>query len=132
MTNFLLFLIAWVLWLPLTFINYFLVKGDYFLSSAISLDRYANREFRTLWNKTLRLESMAEFGDIKDTISCVLGRIQIESFETKIFSLNLWYWYNKKYKIVYINYSKLTLLGNILCFLLDNIDKDHCKKSVKN
>jgi hypothetical protein len=106
MLNFLLFLIAWVLWLPLTFINYFLVKGDYFLSSAISLDRYANREFRTLWNKTLRLESGYKFGNIGETISSVLGKNQRD--------------------------NTLSTIGKVLCYILDKLDKDHCIKSINN
>jgi hypothetical protein len=106
MLNFILFLTAWVLWLPLTFINYFLVKGDYFLSSAISLDRYANREFRTLWNNTLIIVTGYKFGNIGETISSVLGKNQRD--------------------------NTLTTTGKALCFILDKLDKDHCKKSINN
>jgi len=67
--NFILFITAWLLFLPLTIWNYFLVKTDgYFLSSALNLDIYANREFRTLWNKYLRIEDGYHFGYNEETI----------------------------------------------------------------
>jgi len=73
--GFILFLIAYVLYLPLLIINYSLVwsKG-YFRDSALTFDRLANREFRTLWNKTLILSNGYQFGNIEETISGVLGK----------------------------------------------------------
>ena len=47
-------------------------KG-YFRDSALTLDKLANREFRTLWNKTLITEAGYLFGNIEETISAVLG-----------------------------------------------------------
>lgn len=47
-------------------------KG-YFRDSAITLDKLANREFRTLWNKMLIDENGYRFGNIEETISAVLG-----------------------------------------------------------
>jgi len=51
-----LFLIAWILLLPITIINFIVVKNKkgYFRSTALNIDIFANREFRTLWNKTLK------------------------------------------------------------------------------
>ena len=74
MLGLILFIIAYVLYFPLTLINFCLVlnKG-YFRDSALTLDRLANREFRTLWNKTLINESGYRFGNIEETISAVLG-----------------------------------------------------------
>jgi len=105
MKNLFLFLIAYILFLPLTFINFFLVRGSgYFLSSALNLDKYANREFRTLWNKTLRKENGYVFGNPNETISSALGKNE------KDFTL--------------------TKTGKRLVYLLNKLDKNHCQKSI--
>jgi hypothetical protein len=102
----LLFAIAYVLFLPLTVINYWFVKNKkgYFKSSAISLDRFGNREFRTLFNKVLILENGYQFGDIGETISSVLGKNERD--------------------------TTLTKSGKILVYILDKIDKGHAFKSI--
>ena len=103
--NLLLFLIAYVLYLPLTIINYFIVfdKG-YFRDSAVTIDKLGNREFRTLFNKTLIKENGYRFGNILETISSVLGK-------------------NERDKT-------LSRTGKVLVFILNTIDKDHCAKSI--
>ena len=59
----------------MTLINFLLVRNKgYFRDSALTLDKLANREFRTLWNKTLITEKGYPFGNIEETISAVLGR----------------------------------------------------------
>ena len=104
--NFILFITAWLLFLPLTIWNYFLVKTDgYFLSSALNLDIYANREFRTLWNKYLRIEGGYAFGVTGETISSALGKNERD--------------------------GTLTKTGKRLVWILDKFDKDHCQKSIK-
>jgi hypothetical protein len=102
----LLFAIAYILFLPLSLINYCVVKNkkDYFKSSAISLDKFGNREFRTLFNKVLILENGHPFGDIGETISGVLGKNERD--------------------------HTLTKSGKILVWLLDKIDKNHAFKSI--
>ncbi len=101
-----LFLIAYILFLPLSIINYCVVKikSGYFKSSAINLDKYANREFRTLWNKVLRTENGYHFGDINETISSALGK-------------------NERDKT-------LTKTGKCLVWVLDKLDKNHCQNSI--
>jgi hypothetical protein len=101
-----LFIIAYVLFLPLSIINWFFVenKKGYFKSSAISLDKFGNREFRTFLNKTLILENGYKFGDINETMSSVLGK-------------------NER------DYT-LTRAGKVLVWILDKIDKDHALKSI--
>jgi hypothetical protein len=101
-----LFVIAYVLYLPLTIINWLFVKDKkgYFKSSAINLDKFGNREFRTLFNKTLILESGHKFGDINETISSVLGKNQLT--------------------------NTLTKCGNLLVWILDKIDNNHAIKSI--
>lgn len=76
MQSFILFVIAYLLFWPLSLLNFFFVedKKGYFRSSALSLDKYANREFRTLWNKTLKTENGYEFGHEGETISSALGK----------------------------------------------------------
>lgn len=104
--GFILFIIAYVLFLPLTLINYCVVKNKngYFKSSAINLDKFGNREFRTLLNKTLIIESGYQFGDIKETISGVLGKNQRD--------------------------NTLSKTGKRLVWLLDKLDKNHAEKSI--
>ena len=74
MLGLILFIIAYVLYFPLTLINFCLVRNKgYFRDSALTLDKLANREFRTLWNKALINENGYPFGNIEETISAVLG-----------------------------------------------------------
>lgn len=110
--EFLLFVLAIILILPLSLLNMVLVlwknrtlKG-YFISSAVSLDRWGNREFRTLWNTTLiTSRSKHRFGDYRETISSVLGKNEVN--------------------------DNLTFVGRLLVKFLDFIDKDHCFKSIE-
>jgi hypothetical protein len=101
-----LFILAYILFLPLSITNWFFVKdkNGYFKSSAINIDKFGNREFRTLFNKVLILEDGCKFGNINETISSVLGRNELK--------------------------GTLSKLGIILVWLLDKIDKDHCFKSI--
>lgn len=106
-----LFLIAYILFLPVSLINYCFVvlikdkssKG-YFRTSAVNIDRFGNREFRTLFNSSLKKKEGYEFGDFRETISSVLGKNQRD--------------------------QTLSKTGKILVFILDKIDKNHCEKSI--
>ena len=104
--GFFLFLVAYILFFPLSIINYLVVKNKkgYFKSSAINLDKFGNREFRTLLNLTLKIESGHEFGNINETISGVLGKNERDNTLTKI--------------------------GRYLVWLLDKLDDNHAKKSI--
>jgi len=104
--GFLLFIIAYVLFLPLSLINWIVVKNKngYFKSSAINLDKFANREFRTLLNATLKTKIGYEFGSINETISGVLGK-------------------NERDKT-------LSKTGKILVWILNKLDKNHAFKSI--
>jgi len=107
----LLFLASYVLLLPLTIINYFVVlftskdhaKG-YFRSTAINIDKFGNREFRTLWNKTLRKENGYKFGNPEETISSALGKNERD--------------------------GTLSRTGKALTWLLNKLDRDHGLKSI--
>jgi hypothetical protein len=109
-----LFIVAISLFLPLTIINFFCVVLKYgvkwktingfFNQTAIDIDRFGNRNFRTLLNMTLQKEGY-QFGNINETISSALGK-------------------NKRDKT-------LTKTGLILCFILDSLDENHCIKSIQ-
>lgn len=107
--GFLLFLIAWALLLPLTIINYIVVTiksspSGYFLSTALNLDIFANREFRALWNSTLKKPNGYKFGHFNETISGVLGKNKRE--------------------------NTLSCIGKALAFTLDTLDENHCINSI--
>ena len=109
--NLLLFLFAWILIPPLTVWNLIIVnrkfgntKG-YFRSTALSIDIWANREFRALWNNKLRIDRGYEFGKENETISSALGK-------------------NERDKT-------LSKTGKLLVKILDFLDKNHCQKSIK-
>jgi ABC-type glucose/galactose transport system permease subunit len=101
--GFALFIIAYILFLPLSIINFLVVKNKkgYFRSSAITIDKLANREFRTLWNKTLIKPNAFQFGAENETISAVIGL-------------------NKKT-------NTLTRIGMLLYKILNKIEKNHCE-----
>lgn len=107
--NVILFLVAYVIFLPLSVLNFVYVasKGKakgYFRSSAVNLDKFGNREFRSIFNATLRKPNGYEFGNFDETISSVLGKNQRD--------------------------DTLTRTGKVLAWILDTIDKDHCRKSI--
>ena len=102
-----LFIIAYILFLPLSFINFLFVRQKgYFKDSAINIDKFGNREFRTSLNRCLITEnSPFQFGNINETISSVLGKNQ--------------------------RFGHLTKFGKVICKILDTIDKNHCEKSIQ-
>ena len=109
--NLLLFLVAWLLIPPLTIWNLIVVyrkngsvKG-YFRGTALSLDIWANFEFRTLWNTQLRIDGGYEFGVVGETISSALGKNQRD--------------------------KTLSKKGKLLVKILDFLDENHCIKSIK-
>lgn len=78
--------------------------NGFFHETAIDIDRFGNRNFRTLLNMTLQKNGY-EFGDINETISSALGK-------------------NKRDKT-------LTKTGLVVCSILDSLDEDHCIKSIQ-
>ena len=102
-----LFIIAYILFLPLTIFNALNVrKKGYLKDTAINIDRFGNREFRFSLNKYLIIEgSINKFGDIRETISSVLGKNQRD--------------------------NTLTKLCIVICCILDAFDEKHCKNSIQ-
>ena len=109
--NLLLFIFAWLLIPPLTVWNLIVVNKKYgntkgyFRSTALSIDIWGNREFRTLWNSRLIIEGGYQFGREGETISSALGKNKLM--------------------------GTLTKEGNKLANILDKIDTNHCIKSMK-
>ena len=101
-----LFILSYILYLPLSIINWLFVKdkSGYFKSSAINLDKFGNREFRTLFNKVLITDEGYRFGNINETISSVLGKNQLT--------------------------NTLTKGGKMLVWILDKIDNNHVLKAI--
>jgi hypothetical protein len=100
-----LLIIAWILFLPLSIINYFCVKNKkgYFKQTALNLDKFGNREFRAFLNFSMQKNGY-QFGNPNETISSALGKNERD--------------------------NTLTKCGRILVKILDIIDKNHCKKSI--
>lgn len=77
--GFLLFIIASILWLPLTVLNWIAVaykygiSNKYFHETAVDIDKFGNRNFRTLLNLTLQTNGY-QFGNVNETISSALGK----------------------------------------------------------
>jgi hypothetical protein len=115
MIGLILYVVALLLYVPLTVLNIIavLIKygfkwrvvDGYFYQTAIDIDRFGNRNLRTLLNLTMRMPWGYEFGDCRETISSALGKNQRD--------------------------GTLSFTGYILCELLDTIHKEHCKKSIK-
>jgi len=110
-----LYLVAVLLFLPLTCLNiivvvwknarisgFFKTLNSYFFTGAIGLDIFANYEFRTLWNTILRKRNGYQFGIKGETISSALGK-------------------NQKDK-------KLSIIGWMLVYVLWAIDYKYWKK----
>ncbi|UOX35317.1 hypothetical protein LXD69_07300 [Flavobacterium sediminilitoris] len=107
-----LYIIATILWIIITPINWVIVtikngmSNAYFLETAIDLDKFGNRNFRTFLNVTMKVKGGYQFGNINETISSALGKNQRD--------------------------NTLSWFGKFISFLLDKLDKNHCQKSINN
>ena len=115
MVNFILVILAKVLYLavePINFIYVILIKkkfnwrrlNGYFRNEALAIDRFGNSQYRSLFNAWFVADGGYKHGNINETISSVLGKNQRD--------------------------KTLTISGKILTKILDTIDKDHCLKSI--
>lgn len=106
----LLFIIATILWIILTPINWVIVtfknglSNRYFKETAIDIDKFGNRNFRTFFNATMRIKGGYAFGNVNETISSALGKNQRD--------------------------KTLSWFGMFICFILNKFDEDHCKRSI--
>ena len=76
----------------------------WFYRTAREIDIFANVIGAEFWNTTLITDGGYKFGNPKETISSVLGKNQRD--------------------------KTLTLLGDLIRWALDRIDKDHCLNSI--
>jgi len=109
-----LFFLSIMLAIPLTVVNLTIVLAKspswktfdgYFYQTAIDIDRFGNRNLRTLLNATLIKSDAFPFGDPRETISSVLGKNQ--------------------------QADHLTSTGKALVWILDTLDENHCEKSIR-
>ena len=80
------------------------VQSEYWLIDALELDIYGNYAYRATWN-VLFQKNGYEFGIKGETISSALGKNQRD--------------------------NTLTRVGKVMCFILDTVDNNHCKNSIK-
>ena len=115
MVNFILVILAKVLYLavePINFIYVIFVKkkftwkrlNGYFREEAVAIDRFGNSQYRSLLNALFVTENGYHHGNINETISSVLGKNQRD--------------------------ETLTKLGKLLVKILDLMDKNHCLESI--
>ena len=106
----LLYIIASILWVLITPINWFIVtlkhglSNKYFFETANDIDKFGNRNFRTFLNTTMKIKGGYKFGNVNETISSALGKNQRD--------------------------KTLSWFGKVICKILDTIDKNHCEKSI--
>lgn len=113
-----LYIIAIILFVPISIINFFVVLFQYgykwcvltgyYKSVAIDIDIMSNRAFRALWNATLvqKNKDYYQFGKYGETISSALGKNE--------------------------RLGTLSKTGKFLVSILNLIDKNHCKNSIND
>lgn len=116
MINIILFLVAWILVLPVTLLNLYSVKKEYgttkgyFKSTAISIDIWAKTEFRALWKEYLFQDDWEYLNNYDwqkpETLSSMLGKCQRAGKEKP--------------------------KGKLLIKILDFLDENHCENSINN
>ncbi len=79
------------------------VQSEYWFTDALELDIYGNYAYRATWNYLFQKNGYL-FGKKKETISSALGKNQRD--------------------------ATLTNVGKIMCWILDTLDNEHCKKSI--
>ena len=115
MVNFILVILAKVLYLavePINFICVIFVKkkftwkrlNGYFREEAVAIDRFGNSQYRSLFNTWFVKENGYKHGNINETISSVLGKNQRD--------------------------DTLTKFGMLITKIIDRMDENHCLKSI--
>lgn len=136
-----LFLTAWILFLPLSILNYFIVlfkardhaKG-YFRVSAVNFDKYGHKELKTLLNFCLlKKDSQFQFGDGRETISSLMGKVERASY-IKRYYLRIYYWKGKYRTFTYRSFkvTDYNILGIGVNRVLQLLDNMHSIKSIED
>lgn len=115
--GFILAIVAKIIYFAVGFINpiivaikyrkeraFFRIQDEYWKTSALELDIYGNYAYRATWNMAFQRNGY-EFGVKGETISSALGKNQRD--------------------------NTLTSVGKAMCWILDNLDEDHCMNSIK-
>ena len=92
----------------ISFVVYWINKGNtkgYWLSAAKDVDKFGNHHFRHLFNNWLINKEGYQFGNIDETISCVIGKNRLT--------------------------NKLTKTGLLIYYILNFIQKNHCENAAK-
>ena len=114
MTGLTVFIIAIILFIPLTIWNVIEVSlkykswksiDGYFYWTAVDIDRFGNHNFRFILNKYLIKSNGYQFGDFRETISSVLGKNERD--------------------------GTLKKAGKVLIVFVEKFDKNHFVKSIK-
>lgn len=117
--GFILSILAYILFALVAFINFPIVMvkyagvrgfwktlNKYWLQNAIALDVFGNYSYRTTWNLLFKKNNGYAFGNQNETISSALGKNQRD--------------------------NTLSFFGKIMCWILDILEKNHCKNAIKN
>ena len=115
MINFILVILAKLLYLAVEPINFFYVifikkkftwkrLNGYFREEAVAIDRFGNYQYRSLFNALFVAKNGYKHGNINETISSALGKNEY--------------------------FGTLTKTGKALVKILNFIDKNHCKESI--
>ncbi len=105
-----LFIVIWTLNPIVVFLSnittraFWRFQNELAFKDALELDKYANYACRHTWNLMFQRNGY-KFGVKEETISSALGKNQRD--------------------------GTLTWVGIFICFILDTLDKDHCKNSIK-
>lgn len=133
-----LWIISWILE-PFASVGTFLVllfknkaKG-YFKTSATNKDMYANQEYKSLWNAILIKKGKYKFGNVLETMSSVLGKIERNS-TIKIVTWKIPYWFGKSFTYRHRKFivTQYTLVGIFLNRVLWVIERNHCILSIND
>lgn len=98
-------------------------KG-YFKTSATNYDRFANKEYASLWNQILIKPGGYQFGIDKETMSGVLGKNERDYTKIKIVT----WWFGYRHRV--FKETEYRLAGIFLNRILWLIERKHCTISI--
>jgi len=133
MKGFMLYLITYLLEPFVLMANIIVVLAKnknldgYFYIDSVARDRYANYNYRSLWCFLFIKKIGYKFGNDEETISGVLGKNQRDSEIVTLKTI-----YICKLRIENNRFSNMKRAGNLMCNILDTLEKNHCKNAIIN
>lgn len=103
----------------------------YFYIDSVARDRYANYNYRSLWCFVFIKKIGYKFGNDEETISGVLGKNQRDSETVTLKTIYIKI-YIRTFRIENNRFSNMKRVGNLMCNILDTLEKDHCKNAIIN